>query len=175
MIAWWPETIPANQTIDQPAIIMDLFTTALSAANVSLPQGRVIDGTNLLPVMRSQKKLQDRPLFSFQAKVNTVRLGKWKFHRKVPNDRMMSDDWIDPRAPDGVTLLAPFEQARPSEYPGLQTGDSPKGLGLFNLETDPSEQHNVADKHPEIVKKLKSLLKIMQENQGKPIGAGKKI
>ncbi len=175
MIAWWPETIPANQTIDQPAIIMDLFTTALSAAKVPLPQGRVIDGVNLLPVMISQEKSRDRPLFSFQGKVNTVRLGKWKLHRKVPNDRMMSDDWIDPRAPDGVTLLAPFEQARPSEYPGLQTGDSPKGFALFNLETDPAEQQDLASKHPEVVEELKTLLKQMQENQGKPIGEGKRI
>ncbi len=175
MIAWWPGTIPANQEVEQPAVIMDLFTTALSAAKIPLPKGRVIDGVDLLPAMISQKKMKERPLFSFQGKVNTVRLGKWKLHRHVPSDRMMSNDWVDPRAPDGVTLLAPFEQARPSEYPGLQTGDSPKGIALFDLEADPSEQHDVAEEHPEIVAKLQSLLKQMQENQGKPIGSGKRL
>lgn len=173
MIAWWPDTIPANQTIEEPAIIMDLFATALSAANVSLPDDRVIDGVNLLPAMTGQKKLSDRPLFSYQGQVNTVRLGKWKLHRKVPTDRMMPDDWVDPRAPDGVTLLAPFEQPRPSEYPGLKTGDSPKGIALFNLETDPAEQKDVAKEHPEVVKQLQTLLEKMQENQGKSIGQGK--
>ena len=68
---------------------------------------------------------------------------------------MQGDDWIDPRAPDGVTLLAPFEQARPSEYPGTTAGDSSQPMMLFDLEADPAEEHNVAGQHPNIVVRLK--------------------
>jgi hypothetical protein len=34
--------------------------------------------------------------------------------------------WLDARAPDGVTILAPYEQCGPGEYPGLRTGDLPR-------------------------------------------------
>jgi hypothetical protein len=63
--------------------------------------------------------------------------------------------WIDPRTPDGVTILAPFEQYQPSEHPGLKTGVAPKRMQLFDLQSDPGEQQDVADKHPDVVARLK--------------------
>jgi len=89
---------------------------------------------------------------------------------KTPNlDRMAAEpddsraparpgeQWIDPRGPDGVTLLAPYEQYRPTDYPGYQTGDAPKAMSLFNLTVDPSEQHDVASEHREILQRMKAL------------------
>ena len=94
------------------------------------------------------------------AKLYTVRSGPWKLHVIAPNKpRTMKPDekWIDQRAPDGVTILAPYEQAHPSQYPGVLTGDETKAMSLFNLETDPAEQHDVAEQHPDVVKRLKAL------------------
>ena len=49
-------------------------------------------------------------------KICTVRAGRWKLHAgPTPKERNLSDDWIDPRAPDGETIFAQKEQARPSE------------------------------------------------------------
>jgi hypothetical protein len=45
----------------------------------------------------------------------------------------------------------------PSQYPGLLTGDPVTEVGLFDLENDPGEQHNLAEKYPEIVQKLSAL------------------
>ena len=73
------------------------------------------------------------------------------------------DDWIDPRAPDGVTILAPYEQYKPSAHPGVQTSDEQAEMMLFDMAADPAEQHNVADKHPEVVKQLKSAYDEMHE------------
>ena len=64
--------------------------------------------------------------------------------------------WLDPRAPDGVTILAPFEQYNLDAYPGLETGDEPTPMQLFDLQSDPGEQADVADKHPEEVRRLKA-------------------
>ena len=64
---------------------------------------------------------------------------------------------VNRRAPDGVTIIAPFEQADPSEYPGITTGMKPSPMMLFDMETDSSEQANLAAKHPEVVARLKAL------------------
>ena len=55
-----------------------------------------------------------------------------------------------------MTILAPFEQSQPAEYPGLRTGDETRAMSLFDLEGDPGEQHDVAARHPDIVARLKA-------------------
>jgi hypothetical protein len=90
-----------------------------------------------------------------------VRSGKWKLHCRAPQAEPRAgrdaSKWVDPRGPDGVTLLAPYEQARPDQYPGVQTGDPPKPFMLFDLQSDPSEQHDVAAQNPQVVARLKAL------------------
>jgi hypothetical protein len=64
--------------------------------------------------------------------------------------------WLDPRAPDGVTILAPFEQYNLDAPPGLTTGVEPRAMQLFDLQNDPGEQKDVAAEHPGEVKRLKA-------------------
>jgi len=94
-----------------------------------------------------------------------IRSGKWKLHVKSPGPPRMGTgqsekevaEWIDPRGPDGLTIIAPWEQARPSQYPGVLTGDGPKEMMLFDVEGDPAEQHDVAAAHPDVVAKLRAM------------------
>jgi hypothetical protein len=91
--------------------------------------------------------------------VATVRDRRWKLHVLPARDRRIGrpgERWVDPRAPDGVTILAPYEQYQPSDYPGLRTGDDTKALCLFDLKEDPGEQHDVAGQHPDVVARLKA-------------------
>ena len=90
-----------------------------------------------------------------------IRQGKWKLHVRSPGPLRFSNltpaelaNWEDPRGPDGVILLAPFEQPGPTEHPGLTTGDRPTEMMLFDLDADRGEQHDVADQHPEVVKRI---------------------
>ncbi|GBD35729.1 hypothetical protein HRbin36_00844 [bacterium HR36] len=98
-----------------------------------------------------------------------VRQGKWKLHVSPPQPAKFkvyksSDPYTDPRGPDGVRILAPYEQAHPSQFPGLITGDPITSVGLFDLDSDPGEQHNLAEKHPEVVRQLSQLVeKVRQE------------
>jgi hypothetical protein len=68
----------------------------------------------------------------------------------------LSEDWVDPRRPNGTTILAQEEQARPSAFPGVRSGDRSDQPALFHLIDDPSEQHNVAAQHPEVVARLQA-------------------
>ena len=126
------------------------------------PSDRLIDGADILSLLTSDAKSPHQAIFGHQgARLATVRDARWKLHVLAANERRDSqrpgERWIDPRAPDGVTLLAPYEQYQPTDYPGLRTGDAPQPMALFDLSTDPGEQHNIAAEHPDEVKRLKAL------------------
>lgn len=159
-IARWPGRIPAGHVSAQPAIMMDVFTTALKVAGIAPPPDRKLDGADLMPLLASQAKSPHEVIFGQRGeRLATVRDERWKLHLLAANDRReaatSTERWVDPRAPDGVTLLAPYEQCQPADYPGVRGGDAPKAMALFDLSADPGEQHNVADAHPDVVRRLK--------------------
>lgn len=161
-IARWPGKIPSGHVSAEPAIMMDLFATALAAANVASPEGVTIDGQNILPLFTSNARSPHSFVFGHQgSSIATVRDARWKLHVVKPNTPFFSMEkpgqpWVDPRGPDGVTILAPHEQARPSEYPGVRSGDAPAAMQLFDLQADPSEQRDVAARYPEQVARLRA-------------------
>jgi uncharacterized sulfatase len=163
LVARWPGRIPAGRVIAEPAIMMDLFATSLGAAGIAPPADRAIDGKDLLPLLAGPGRPPHEALFGFRgAELRTVRAGKWKLHLAPPGparERVWKPDekWTDPRGPDGVRILAPYEQAHPSQHPGLQTGDPVDGIALFDLEADPAEQKNLAGREPDAVARLRAL------------------
>ncbi|MBI4603618.1 MAG: sulfatase [Planctomycetes bacterium] len=159
LIARWPGRIPAGRTSGEPAIIMDLFATVLAAARVAAPPDRAIDGKDILPLLSAGAPSPHEALHFFAgARPSAVRSGRWKLHVAPPErGGPPGADWVDPRAPDGVTLLAPYEQARPGEYPGARAGDPPRAGALFDLEADPGESRDVAEGHPDVVERLRRL------------------
>ncbi len=160
-LARWPGKIPAGHVSAQPALTMDFFATALKAAHVEPPKDLVLDGRDILPLFTSDAKSPHEVVIGVQGpKLATARDERWKLHVLPGQDNFLKLDkpgqrWVDPRAPDGVTILAPYEQAQSNEHPGLRTGDAPKPMQLFDLQTDPGEQHDVATEHSDIVARLK--------------------
>jgi uncharacterized sulfatase len=166
MIARWPGKIPAGHVNHSPAVMMDLFATVLKATSTKLPDGRKLDGTDIMPLFTSDAASPHEALFGLKSsKLSTVRDARWKLHVLAPGSIGLKPGpdgrWLDPRAPDGVTILAPFEQYNLDAHPGLTTGDAPAPMQLFDLKADPSEQHNVAAEHPAEVKRLKALFDTM--------------
>jgi len=160
LIARWPEKIPAGLVNNSLAGTIDVFPTILKSADLDIPKDRIIDGKNIWPLLTSANaKSPHEAIFSMQGtNLMTVRSDKWKLHVHSPGGvSKRSQDWVDPRGPDGVTIIAPYEQARPSDYPGVIGGDGPKEIMLFDLQADPAEQHDVSKQYPDIVKRLKSI------------------
>ncbi|MBY0426671.1 MAG: sulfatase [Cytophagales bacterium] len=160
LLVRWKGTIPPGQVNAEPTGIIDIFPTLTKALNIPLPKDLVLDGKDILPLLKSSTgKIQPRELYSFfDTKLKTVRSGKWKLHVLSPEriPPLPSDStWVDPVWPDGVTILAQNEQPKANQHPGIKTGVTATDLMLFDLENDPSEQINVADKYPEVVKRLK--------------------
>jgi uncharacterized sulfatase len=165
-IARWPDKIPQGVVNAQPAGTIDMLPTICQVTGVATPEDRVIDGRSIWPMLLDPKApTPHEAIYGMQGpNLATIRAGKWKLHVRSPGPlrfaNLSSDElanWIDPRGPDGVTILAPYEQAKPNQHPGLTSGDKPKRMMLFDLQSDPGEQHDVADQHPQVVKRLQTM------------------
>ncbi|MEQ1749065.1 MAG: sulfatase [Prosthecobacter sp.] len=169
MIARWPGKIPAGQVSDQLAVMMDLFATVLKATDTKLPDGRLLDGKDIMPLLTGAAKSPHEIIYGQQGThLVTVRDARWKLHVLASRSMALKPGtdgrWLDPRLPDGVTILAPIEQYNIDAHPGLTTGAAPAKMQLFDLKNDPGEQQDVAAAHPVEVARLKALFDVMNKD-----------
>ncbi len=75
-IAWWPGEIEPGQVSEEMVISLDLMPTMLDFAGVKTPEGLVLDGVSLRPVLLEGKSLGQRKFFW---KGQAHREGPWKF------------------------------------------------------------------------------------------------
>lgn len=84
-IVRWPDKIKGGGISDQVAITMDWTATILSAGGARAHPNFPLDGVDLMPILRGQKKDVDRTLYwrTFQLNRNTpcraVRMREWKY------------------------------------------------------------------------------------------------
>lgn len=127
-IARWPGQLPVGVTSDALAVNFDLFSTCLSCAGISLPGDRIIDGKNMLPVLRGEaENLHDRFYYYDGPTLVAVRDHEWKYQR-----RHLSDN-------GGYPLFS-------------------QGPFLFDLGKDPHESYNLIDTYPEVAARLAKVL-----------------
>jgi arylsulfatase A-like enzyme len=67
-IARWPGKIPAGHVSAQPAVMMDVFTTALKVAGIAPPPDRKLDGADIMPLLTSQAKSPHEVVFGHQGR-----------------------------------------------------------------------------------------------------------
>ena len=126
-IIWGPGRVKPGVVADL-GCTMDIYVTAAKLAGAELPEDRVLDGYDLSPVLAGTGRSPRDGMFYYrESELYAIRQGPWKAHF--------------------VT--------RPAYEPGSRVDHDPPLL--YQLEHDPSEQHNVADRHSDVVAKLKQL------------------
>jgi arylsulfatase A-like enzyme len=128
----WKGTVPAGQTYDHPVIQVDVFPTALAAAGIAASPEWKLEGTNLLPYLRGEKK--DAPhdaLYWRFGEQMAIRRGDWKLVKSF--------------AGGGVDQTADARRSVARDATGAQ---------LYNLRADIGETTNLAAQEPAKVKEL---------------------
>jgi len=75
----WPAALPKGMTYDAPISHFDIFATAAAAADIPIPDDRIIDGVNLLPYLKGEKQgCPHDVLFWKSGHYKTVLAGNWK-------------------------------------------------------------------------------------------------
>ncbi len=85
MIVSWPESARTAQTIDEPAVLYDVFATIADATRAAAP---TTDGRSLMPLIRGERSTLDResiywefPAAGYSGQ-QAVRMGRWKALRR---------------------------------------------------------------------------------------------
>ena len=136
----WPRAIPPGLVTSEVASIMDIFPTLARLSGGEPPRDRAIDGRDLQPLWESPGKAKGHDaLYFFE--------GGYRY-----------------RAKDGPPENEPLLRAvrsgpwklHLSTVPGPDGGETRLTAGgLYHLHWDPSESRNVADKHPDVVGRLR--------------------
>jgi arylsulfatase A-like enzyme len=132
-IAYLPAELPAGAVLSQMAMGIDVFPTVLALAGIELPNDRIVDGRDLMPMLRDgAPSPHDALFFYWAAKLGAVRAGAWKFQARRP----ISVGY----APVSLMLQMPL------------------GPWLFDLRSDGEESYDVGARHPQIRDRLARLL-----------------
>ncbi|PCI32472.1 MAG: sulfatase [Alphaproteobacteria bacterium] len=127
MFVKWPGKIPAGSRAEAPVSHIDLLPTMAAAAGVTLPEGLVIDGVNLLPLARGQAQLPERPIYWQSSFYRGVRLGDWKLQvSEKPAKKWLYDLAADPTERVNLAEKNPKKLA---ELQGLITAHIASGRG----------------------------------------------
>ncbi len=141
MIVCWPKQVPASSACDQPTVNYDFYPTLLDAAQIQPDAAQKLDGVSMLESWKdpSTQNLQET--------------SRREFYWHYPLDR---PHFLGGRSSaairDGDWKLI--------EY--LDSGD----CELYSLDSDPSEQHDRAAEHFELVDRLKSKLSLWRTSVG---------
>lgn len=143
----WPGHIPAGTECHDLLATIDILPTLAKFADAPLPP-RKIDGLDVSPLIMGTagaKTPHEAYWFYWGDGLHAIRSGPWKLH-----------------FPHGyVSIVEPGKDAKPGKAHQLKTE-----LALYNLDNDIGESVNVADKNPDVVKKLTELAEAAREDLG---------
>jgi len=128
----WPGKFKAGRKIDRIAAHIDIAPTLLEACGVKRPAKVKFDGRSLMPLLKGDK-------------------AAWP-------DRTLCFQWHRGDEPEMYRACAARGQRYKIVQPlGVVQGQAwkPK-FELYDMAEDPYEMHDIADKHPEIVARLKA-------------------
>ena len=154
----WPGHIPAGISIDQPTSSMDLLPTVAKLTGADLPQDRVIDGKELLPLLTNQTQESSHEfIFHYCGnQIHAVRYHPkdsdtvWKAHFATPKWTEGTESCIGKRIVCGC-----FKEHVKIQEPSL----------LFDVSNDPSESFPIASDRPDYQRVVRDIYPALQAHK----------
>ncbi|MCP4862237.1 MAG: sulfatase [Planctomycetes bacterium] len=143
----WPGQIKAGTSSNIPVNGVDFFPTFASAAAAAVPEDKLLDGVDLMPLLLQTGTLEERPLF-------------WHFPIYLQGGNAECTDPLFRTRPGSVVRLGDWKL---HEY--FEDGR----IELYNLRDDIGEKRNLIAEHPEKTKQLHDLLRAWRSQVNAPV------
>lgn len=138
----WPEMIAPNSVSDATICTTDFIATCADIVNYSFKDNEAEDSFSMMPLLTQKGNyLREATIHHSKTGVFAIRKGDWKL------------------------IVSPNSGVNAAGKPEPPKKELPEEV-LYNLKTDVAEKMNVAEKYPDKVKELKTLL-IKQIKEGR--------
>jgi arylsulfatase A-like enzyme len=135
-VARWPDQVPAATTSARPIGLQDIFATVAELIGEPLPAGSAEDSVSFAPSLRdpSNRQRAEGLVHHSQLGAFAIRQGRWKL------------------------CLTPGSGGQSAPKPGTDEERGLPPMQLYDLDDDPGETRNLIGEHPDVAKRLQSLL-----------------
>ncbi len=135
----FPGITVAEKKVDRIAGHIDILPTLLDACNIKKPEETAMDGVSLMPLLlKDNIEWQDRNLFFQWHRGDEPQVNR--------NCAVVSQHY---------KLVQPYGGNLPYEGDDLEKYLSDPIFELYDIEADPGERNNIADKYPDIVARMR--------------------
>lgn len=143
-IVKWPVAVKSNTTSDKTISLTDFFATVIDMNGEAIEENNGEDSYSILPLLKSlPKEYKRKDIVHHSIEGNfAIRKGKWKLEF-CPG----SGGWSYPTPSETKSLSLPPVQ-------------------LYNMKSDKAEQHNVSNRYPGVVNRLRAIMQ-QQIDQGR--------
>ncbi|MBC8354256.1 MAG: sulfatase [Planctomycetes bacterium] len=136
----WPGKVPGGKSCDELSTLMDLLPTFAKIAGGEVPHDRKIDGHDIWPLLTAlpEAKTPYNAFYYYHVdQLQAVRDNRWKLHLNLSQKRT-----------------------------NLRDATTASAAKLYDLKNDMAETTNVANAHPEVVKRLEQLAELARQDLG---------
>ena len=144
-LMWWPGRVPAGTTCDEVAATIDLLPTFAALAGARLPDGRLLDGRDIRPLIFAEagaRSPHEALYYYGYTHLQAVRSGRWKL------------------------VLPRPEYPKWTGWSGRFYRSGVEKTELHDLEADIGEARDVAGENPEVVARLMKLIESARVDLG---------
>lgn len=153
--AAWEGQIKPGTVVSQPLHIVDWYPTLLKLAGASQDQKLPLDGQDAWPtIAKAKPSPHEQIVLNAAPSSGAILVNPWKL---VIRGNIGTDDSQTPKV----------------KRAGKRGKRAEEGIELFNLQADPSEQTNLATKHPEKVRELRDRYEALARHAVPPKNAQK--
>jgi arylsulfatase A len=139
----WPGVVEAGRVSNDPVHSADILPTICAITGVSTPRDRVIDGEDIMPMLKGKSWKRSKPMY-------------WYFYRAKPQLALRDGDWV----------LVGYQKysKMPTTHPMIKEDiDFIKyaqwdRFELYNLAKDQKQQNDLADKERDKLETMKKTL-----------------
>ncbi|XP_029459548.1 arylsulfatase H-like isoform X1 [Rhinatrema bivittatum] len=155
----WPGVLPADTVIDEPTSLMDIYPTVIQLGGGKVPQDRIIDGQNLMPLLQRHVPHSEHE-FMFHYCGTYLHAVRW--HQKELG-AIWKAHYVTPVFSPADAGACYEERMCPCSGEYVTHHDPPL---LFDLSKDPSENKPLSvDTEPRFVAVIKRIRLAVQEHQ----------
>ena len=147
MFVYWEGKVKAGARNETPVTNLDFYPTIVEVAGINIPEGKILDGESLVPLIKGSGSLSERPLF-------------WHFPIYLEQGNKETQDSLFRTRPGSAIRMGDWKLIEYFEDDDLE---------LYNIKDDISESTDLSLKNTEELQELYEKLNIWRRLVNAPV------